>query len=284
MRSWMELKRRRRWSELGKTISGAGPGVDTRSRFSNKANMSKHESSGPQPSREETDVDLEPIRKVYNAATNVLKLGKRWLKPQTMMDGWVGKHPFDCAISMYTTFYSTFASELLPFHTCYLMSESTQKLISTNQPLFDAFDFLLHTTNEIVTANMSSIGTMAAGIKKLEIARDILGEVLDDLEADETPTVRPVWDREPKQLLYGKVLCRQFDREAGAKFEILDAFETRGWPPSAPSPWRNEKKLRDTVRNLTKELADESPIRFEVRNMKPAWFRFRHRSGSHQLR
>ena len=121
---------------------------------------------------------------------------------------------------------------------------------------------------------------MEIDIKALKVARKILGEVLDDLEAEENRNLRPEWDREAKQLWYGKTLCRDYGKKAApAQFEILDAFQVRDWEPTVPSPWRDEKKLADTVRNLTKELEADSPIRFEVRNRRPHWFKRRPRSG-----
>ena len=61
---------------------------------------------------------------------------------------------------------------------------------------------------------------------------------------------------------------------------LLDLFQARKWPRAVPSPWRDEKKLRDTVGHLNDNHSQESLIRFEVFNMKPAWFRFRPRSES----
>jgi hypothetical protein len=122
---------------------------------------------------------------------------------------------------------------------------------------------------------------MAWRIKDLGTACEILGEVIDDLESDENPTLRPQWDRDDKKLWYGETVCREYSKVASAQFEILDAFQTRDWPPTVPSPWRDEKKLRDTIGHIRGELVQNSPIRFEVRNMKPAWFRFRPRSLPH---
>jgi hypothetical protein len=129
----------------------------------------------------------------------------------------------------------------------------------------------------------STEGVVAA-VKNLEVARDIFGQVLDDLEAEEKPSPIPAWNREDRQLRYGEILCREYRREAPEQFEILDLFQGRGWTKTVPNPWRDEAKLRDTVRHMNADLSEESPIRFEVFNMKPSWFRYRPRSGPDQLR
>jgi hypothetical protein len=126
--------------------------------------------------------------------------------------------------------------------------------------------------------------TVATAIKALEVARNILGEVLDDLEAEENPTLQPLWVRDERKLWYGEILCREYPRVAPAQFDILDALQAREWPRSVPSPWRDEKKLRNTVRHINDAHLDGSLVRFEVFNMKPAWFRFRPRSGPDQIR
>jgi hypothetical protein len=94
-----------------------------------------------------------------------------------------------------------------------------------------------------------------------------------DLEAEEDTEIRPVWDREARQLRYGEILCREYRREAPAQFQILDLFQAKEWPHTVPSPWGDEKKMGDTVRNLNHDLTDKSPVRFKVSNGKPAWSR-----------
>jgi hypothetical protein len=83
--------------------------------------------------------------------------------------------------------------------------------------------------------------------------------------------IRPSWDRTAKKLLYGETVCLGFWRSAPTRFQILDAFEARGWPPSVPSPWRCKKRLRDQIRLLNRGLRPGSPIRFKVYNTRPAW-------------
>jgi hypothetical protein len=188
---------------------------------------------------------------------------------------------------MLATFMDTFREKLFGFQQTYLASESIRNLISENHPLSDAVTYLNYATTEIFSVQTNPtlvVSQVVARIKTLEIARDILGEVLDDLEAEENVTLRPVWDREAKQLWYGDVLCREYRRVASEQFQILDMFQQREWPQTIPSPFRTEKQLRDTVRNLDVGRLPESPIRFEVFNMRPRWFPFRPRSGPNQLR
>ena len=45
--------------------------------------MDQDQSNGGGPEREETQVDFGPIQETYNAATKVIKLGRRWLSTQT---------------------------------------------------------------------------------------------------------------------------------------------------------------------------------------------------------
>jgi hypothetical protein len=159
-------------------------------------------------------------------------------------------------------------------------------LIASNRPLRDAINYLEYAVTAIWKVQIpgSVVGEIASAIKALEVARDIFGEVLDDLESEENPTLIPLWDRQAKQLRYGEILCREFRRVAPEQFQILDMFQLREWPPTIASPWNDDKKLRDTVKHLDDGRFPESPIRFEVRNMKPSWFRYRPRSGPDQLR
>jgi hypothetical protein len=244
--------------------------------------MSKHQSNNPEADREEPEVDLEPIRKIYDIVTKVLKLGQLWLltepSPEWTREDLCKSTSSSC---FYRTFFAAFTEELHGFRLKYITSEDLNTLIRDRRPLWDAFIFLDDVNMSIYDCGRSTtVGTMRTGIRKLEIAREILGRVLDDLEADENPAIRPEWDREAKRLWYGKILCRDYSiKAAPVQFEILDAFQVRDWPPTVPKPWHDEKKLADTIRNLTKELESNSPIRFEVRYGKPAWFRFRPRSS-----
>jgi hypothetical protein len=185
------------------------------------------------------------------------------------------------------TFLDANRDGLFGFRSKYLTSESIVDLIKSNRPLSDAVSYLEYASGAIPIANDNRLAVeqAAVAIKVLEVARDIFGEVLDDLEAEENPTLIPVWHREDKKLWYGEILCREYQRVAAAQFEVLDLFQGREWPKTVPSPWRNEeKKLRDTIGHMNEAHLPESPIRFEVFNMKPSWYRLRPRSGPDQLR
>ena len=239
--------------------------------------MNEDQSTDEFPEREESQVDLEPIRKTYNAAIKVLKLGMRWLKtrPFAVVD------PDSNANSLFYTYMDTCRSELVGYMTTYGYSGEMAGFISRTRPLFDALNYLDQTIQGItVVGTEGPLVTSPVFIDRLGVACEILGEVLDDLESEENPMLRPEWDREAKQLWYGETVCREYRKTAPEQFQILDLFQAREWPRAVPSPWRDEKKLRDTVGHLNDNHSQESLIRFEVFNMKPAWFRFRPRSES----
>jgi hypothetical protein len=185
---------------------------------------------------------------------------------------------------MFDTFSETFRSALDGFQQQY--DVDIEKLRTKQQPLADALRFLAETNVEVhqCVSTLPDPGNMAWAVRRLEIARELLGEVLDDLEEEGNPSIQPVWDRKERQLWVGEILCREYRRDAPNQFRILDSFQDRRWPPSFQSPWNDEKRLRDTIDDLNGGLFAASPIGFEVRNMKPAWFRFRPRSDTSQLR
>ena len=236
----------------------------------------------------EPEVDLGPLRKIHEIASKVLKLGKRWLSAQfaALPGDLAAKAPFDKTGLLLSTFMEANAEGLFGLRARYLTSEGIRALITSNRPLSDAIDYLEYASLAIFNANfdVSVVETAMAAIKTLEVARNIFGEVLDDLEAEENPTLIPVWGRAAKQLWYGEILCREYRKVAVAQFEILDLFQNREWPKTVPSPWRDEKKLRDTIGHMNEAHSSDSPIRFEIFNMKPSWFRYRPRSGPDQLR
>jgi hypothetical protein len=228
-----------------------------------------------EPEGEETKVDLEPLRKTYLAAAHAVKLARRWLK--TKPESFIGSP--DSTDYFYDTYFQVFTDDLKDYRNRYGYSPELVELIAKSRPLTDALQFL-----DFSISRASKVGRspflVVFTIDRLEAAKDILGEVLDDLEAEENPTLRPEWNREVKQLWYGETLCREYRRTAPEQFQILDLFQVREWPRTVPSPWRDEKRLRDTVGHLNDNHTQESLIRFEVFNMKPAWYRHRPRSSS----
>jgi hypothetical protein len=84
---------------------------------------------------------------------------------------------------------------------------------------------------------------------------------------------QPRWDRETRQLWFGKTLCLELRREAPDQFAVLGSFQSAGWPASVPNPFSSEKKFRDTIHYLNSRLSKESPIVFRVDNLRLAWDR-----------
>jgi hypothetical protein len=243
--------------------------------------MSRRQSNKREADREEPEIDLEPIRRVYAAAIKVLKFGTRWLLTEPSPDAIAGEPSpgQDNGPFMYVTFMDAFRGQLFGFRAKYLLSKITNTIIYTDRALLDAVQYLESACVGIFKSEGMTVKAVATRIKALEIACEILGEVLDDIESDENPTLRPEWDRESRQLRFGQVICREFTRIAPIQFQILDNFQKREWTRSVPSPCNGEKQLRDSVDDLDKGLVRESPIRFEVWNRKPAWFRSRPRSA-----
>jgi hypothetical protein len=230
--------------------------------------MKQDESNGGEPKRERTGVELDLLRETYESATAVVKLGRRWLKAKP---GPVGS-PEGLSF-MYDTFKHNFIERLFGFWNRY--PESLGRLIQGNRPLADALQFLEIATRRIHTECVFKSGLVAERfayfLDGLDDAREIMGEVLDDLEAEENPTLRPMWERDAKKLWYGDILCREYARVAPDQFQILDEFQIREWPRAVPSPCRTMKKLKDTIAHMNESHTRESPIRFEVFNLKPAW-------------
>jgi hypothetical protein len=91
---------------------------------------------------------------------------------------------------MFSTLEDTFTERLLNFRDLYLSDKSVQNLISKNRFLSDALEYLDSRVEEI-SRFQSWTGFLWRGASRLamfESARDFLGEVLDDLEAEEDPT------------------------------------------------------------------------------------------------
>jgi hypothetical protein len=235
--------------------------------------------------REESELgdgDLEQIRKIHDAALKVVKLGKRWIKSHH--DFWQTAVLFPHAQQhdlMFQTFRRTVIDEF--FERPNWDSTMVSRLIQRYRTLSDAIDYLECAASDLceeITSSLVGMGGVRYHLEILNVAREILGEVLDDLEAEESPTLTPVWDRLKRQLSYGEIVCREYQRTAPEQFQILDLFQIHEWPRTVLSPWRDQKKLRDTVDHLNGAHTQESPVRFEVFNTKPAWFRVRRRSGS----
>jgi hypothetical protein len=193
--------------------------------------MGQHQSIKPEPNREEPEVDLEPIRKVYDVATKVIKLGRRWIKTRPHPDVVIGFPPTYNEMKMLSTFMHTFNEELFGVRARYLQSKSMQTLISKNRSLSDAIEHLESTTSDLFMVQMNALLTVdqvRAKIDTLELSRDIIGDVLDDLEANETP-----FDlvQRSKHSISGKELPPSEERLRARLELILDVFKNHGAGP-----------------------------------------------------
>jgi hypothetical protein len=62
---------------------------------------------------------------------------------------------------------------------------------------------------------------------------------------------RPKWDDESLSLSVDGLVCRTFKRRTNNnQIHILASFESLGWPEFIPDPFRNETKLKDTVKDF----------------------------------
>jgi hypothetical protein len=167
--------------------------------------MDEDQRSGEEPEREEIRVDLEPIRKTYNATSKVVKLGRRWLETR----------PFGMVFSgmnnewMYETYMETFSEELDNYLSLYGYSEELRGHIARTRPLFDAMLYL-HQSIQGISRVMGSfnvdVESVSNLIRRLGTASKLLGEVLDELEAKENTNFQPEWYREAKQLQTAEIL------------------------------------------------------------------------------
>jgi hypothetical protein len=75
---------------------------------------------------------------------------------------------------------------------------------------------------------------------------------------------RPRWDAQRRQLWVGRILVRQYDRQAGNQQALLQAFEDALWSASVPSPLARGL-LPQTIKDLNRTLK-KSPLRFALNN------------------
>jgi hypothetical protein len=204
--------------------------------------MSKRQSSKREPNRQEPEVDLEPIRKVYDVVTDVLKLGRRWLKSRPLPGAVIGHPTGFNGMPMLSTFMHAVSTQLFPFRAMYLQSDPIQTFISKMRPLSDAIEYL-----ELAIAGVYGgysnallpVAEMSAWIDKLENARDILGDELDNLEADETP--RDL-ERRTRHSLTANELRPSEGRLRDRLELILAAFDDHG---PGPFRWKKVATLAD---------------------------------------
>ena len=81
---------------------------------------------------------------------------------------------------------------------------------------------------------------------------------------------KPVWNRDSLTLTIDGVACRSFRRAKGNdQLKILDAFQEKDWPEAINDPFKDEFKLKETIKSfnrLSKNAANSDRV---FRN--PAW-------------
>jgi len=88
------------------------------------------------------------------------------------------------------------------------------------------------------------------------------GKELDDEARGADPDIskptertreKPVWNRDSLTLTIGGVAFRRFRRaKANEQLRILDAFQEQEWPEAINDPFKDEFKLRETVKSFNR--------------------------------
>jgi hypothetical protein len=81
----------------------------------------------------------------------------------------------------------------------------------------------------------------------------------------DSDALNPVWDRVGKRLSFVQRELRHYDRVAPQQFDVLDAFQSAGWPEEGiPLPdGMGPSQAKNAVSQLNKGLAG-STLRFEL--------------------
>jgi len=75
----------------------------------------------------------------------------------------------------------------------------------------------------------------------------------------ESQTLRPVWDRDRRELRFGDTVVKRFKWPAGNQESVLNAFEDQGWPTNISDPLDVDPKicpkrrLHDTLKCLNRK-------------------------------
>ena len=75
--------------------------------------------------------------------------------------------------------------------------------------------------------------------------------------------LKPVWDRERRELRLGKIVVKRFKWPAENQELVLDAFEDLGWPPRISNPLAAhpsicpKRRLHDTLKCLNRKQVNE---------------------------
>ena len=216
------------------------------------------------------------MKTLSDDSARVLTLAERWsglLDPETDLS--------QSNKNMYFTFHGELVDRLFAFRNKWRVShEEFEAACRKTVGLKDAVDYLEEAVFDLwkyvdihTLKSYQLIEIFNPRIAKFGRAVGLLGALVDDMEAEERPDERPIWDQETRRLFFGGTPLREFSGRAKAQMEILAAFQRRGWPRSVPNPTRwSQKKLSDTLEHLNAGLPEGSPIRFEIRNRRPTWF------------
>ena len=90
-------------------------------------------------------------------------------------------------------------------------------------------------------------------------------------------SVKPAWDRESLTLSVGKSYVRKFRRARGNdQIKILDAFQDANWPDTIKDPFKDEFKLKETVKSFNRGAKHAADSREEFTLLpgrtKVAWY------------
>lgn len=257
-----------------------------------------------------SELDIELVRHLFRASQEALKLGRRWERASVVMAGvagWGGLFMLDAS---HKNWHEYFFMDLMKYiskefptmgwsansdgvnRVSVYCADRSLELGSPSGPedklraVRTAIAYMGAASQAVVEFGRSRYSypeyrfseldckSVQLVVEMLSTAVEVLGEVLDDLEAHEEPDVVPRWDAELRQLWFGdsQEPVREFSPQASAQIELLLSFERRGWTESIPSPWRSPRKLQQTVGNLNKGLPADSPIGFDTRIGRAVWF------------
>jgi hypothetical protein len=89
-----------------------------------------------------------------------------------------------------------------------------------------------------------------------------LSAPLPTVSGQTQPSDKPVWDEHAATLSWRGRVIRQFHKNpAKNQRDIIEAFHNEGWPASIADPWRDTRKLNQTLRDLNASLLPNT-IRF----------------------
>ncbi|HEU5115184.1 MAG TPA: hypothetical protein VFT74_00765 [Isosphaeraceae bacterium] len=84
--------------------------------------------------------------------------------------------------------------------------------------------------------------------------------------------LKPIWNAQERTLSYNGITCTSYAREGHRQFDLLDAFDSEGWPDRIYNPFNHIETLKNTVSDLNKKLREKgSPIRFRIRHSRVNW-------------